>query len=189
MWTGRSPVGQRLVRSPLMNGNARRLALLLAVAPLSQVVEGPRPVGRPFESAAPAVIGAAVPSDRGGVDARAVSFAVESSAEQLVSSDVIEFEPFDECLVSWNARHAKSTGFGVEISVARAKDGPFSPWHWIGEWNVSERPAELAPSFEDAQIDVDTFRSETPWRALRWRVRVRSAGSEPLGFALDRLTL
>ncbi|HUR29317.1 MAG TPA: C39 family peptidase [Planctomycetota bacterium] len=120
-------------------------------------------------------------------DLRAVSFAA-SGKERVTTSATLVLEPFDECLVSWNARHSKSTGFGVEISVARAANAEFSPWMWIGEWNVSERPAELVPSFEDARIDVDTFTSKTPWRALRLRVRARANGSAPLDFALDRLT-
>lgn len=120
-------------------------------------------------------------------DLRAVSFAA-SGEERTLTSDTLVFEPFDECLVSWNARHALRTGFGVEISVARAADGEFSPWMWLGEWNVSLRPAQLVQSFDDARIEVDTFTAKTPWRALRLRVRARTDGSAPLGFELDRLT-
>ncbi len=122
-------------------------------------------------------------------DGRAASFAAADGAEYVFSSPAIACEPFDECLVSWNARHSKSTGFGVEIAVARRADAEFSPWMWIGEWNVRERPAEALLAFEDAKIDVDTFSSKSQWRAVRVRVRVRANDPKQLRFALDALAL
>ncbi len=122
-------------------------------------------------------------------DGRAASFAAPDSAEYVFSSPALACEPFDECLVSWNARHSKTTGFGVEIAVARRADADFSPWMWIGEWNVRERPAEPVLAFEDAKIDVDTFSSKSQWRAVRVRVRVRANDPTQLRFALDSLAL
>ncbi len=122
-------------------------------------------------------------------DGRAASFAAPDSAEYVFSSPAIACEPFDECLVSWNARHSQATGFGVEIAVARRADGEFSPWMWIGEWNVRERPAEPVLAFEDAKIDVDTFSSKSQWRAVRVRVRVRANDPKQLRFALDSVAL
>ena len=122
-------------------------------------------------------------------DGRAVSFEDPAQKEDAYTSPVIECAPFDECLVSWNARHSKATGFGVEISVARSADQTFSPWMWIGEWNVSARPKDLALEFEDAKIDVDTFTSRSSWSAVRLRVRVRASDAAQLRFALDRLSI
>jgi len=122
-------------------------------------------------------------------DGRAVSFASSAGDASVLETTLVEFEPFDECLISWNARHSKSTGFGVELQVARDAQGPFSPWMWIGEWNVSQRPEDLVLAHEDARIDVDTFTSTTTWRALRVRVRVRCSDKDSLRFCMDRLTL
>ncbi|MEO6711780.1 MAG: C39 family peptidase [Planctomycetota bacterium] len=122
-------------------------------------------------------------------DGRAISFEDPAQKEDEYTSPVFDCAPFDECLVSWNARHSKATGFGVEISVARAADQTFSPWMWIGEWNVSARPKELALEFEDAKIDVDTFTSRSTWSAVRLRVRVRASESGQLRFALERLSI
>lgn len=120
---------------------------------------------------------------------RAVSFARPDPAEQVRVFGPFEFEPFDECLPSWNVAHGRDTGFGVELAVARNPAGPFSPWMWIGEWNVAARPPELLGSFEDGQVDVDTFTSKSSWRALRLRVRLRSAAGDKPRYSIDRLTL
>jgi hypothetical protein len=120
---------------------------------------------------------------------RAVSFAQPEGDACSFESETVEFAPFDECLVSWNARHSKSTGFGVEIQVARSAEGPFSPWMWLGEWNVSERPADLVLAHEDARIEVDMFTSKSTWSALRLRTRVRTNDPASLRFSMDRLSV
>lgn len=119
----------------------------------------------------------------------AVSFAGPEAEEQIFVSPTFDVGAFDECLVSWNARHSPSTGFGVEISVSRSSQGDFSPWMWIGEWNVRERPALLVSNFDDARIDVDTLVARTAWRAIRLRVRVRSSDPQRLRFSLDQLAI
>ena len=122
-------------------------------------------------------------------DGRAVSFAAADGAELICNLPALVCGDFDECLVSWNARHSRATGFAVEIAVARKVTGEFSPWMWIGEWNVSERPANLNLACEDSKIDVDTFKSSSTWRVLRARVRVRANDPAQMRFALDKLSI
>lgn len=119
----------------------------------------------------------------------AVDFDAAAAQEAVYTSPVLEFEPFDVAVVSWNARHAADCGFGVEVSVAPQADGAFSPWLWIGEWNVAVRPAQRREQAEGVRIDVDTLVADTPMRAMRLRVRARSTRAGEPRFALDRLSV
>lgn len=119
----------------------------------------------------------------------AVDFDAAGVREAVYSSPVLEFEPFEVAVVSWNARHAADCGFGVEVSAAPLADGPFSPWLWIGEWNVAVRPSQRRARADGLRIDVDTLVAEVPMRALRLRVRARSTGAGEPRFALDRLSV
>lgn len=155
----------------------------------------PLPIGRAHERLAAASVGSLAGRSARGADAasvgelRAVSFAFGMEGEAVFELAPFVFEPFDECLVSWNVRHTRETGFGVEIAVAKEPGGERSPWMWIGEWNVSERPRERVESLAGGRVDVDTFTSPALWREVRVRWRVRATDEEHLGASLDRLTL
>lgn len=170
--------------------------MLLSACPPLVALQSPQRVGWPYDIPVPRLEApgklaewARGPDESDFGNGRAVSFASSTGDMGHFEPELVEFEPFDECLISWNARHSKSTGFCVELQVARDAQGPFSPWMWIGEWNVTERPKNLVITHEDARIDVDTFTSTSTWRALRVRIRVRCSNKDALRFSMDRLTL
>ncbi len=86
-------------------------------------------------------------------------------------------EPFDECLISWNADAPAGAGFQVELRVGRGEE--WSPWLFVGEWGTIETPPSRATAFEHGEIDVDLFHSRELFEHAQVRVQA-FAGGDPL---------
>jgi hypothetical protein len=89
---------------------------------------------------------------------------------------------FNELTVSWNANVPPDDAIAVEISVARKKDGNWSPWLFVGEWGTGDwsppgvKPFERVTQFEGGKIDVDYFVSDQEWDMARYRITASSKG-------------
>ena len=76
--------------------------------------------------------------------------------------------PFDEVLPSWNI--APDAAFAVDVRVAMERDGPWTPWLRIGDWNVDERAGDEPVRFDGGKVAVDVLQLEAPHRSAQFRV-------------------
>ena len=119
-----------------------------------------------------------------GLEVTIRELALDPGKGDLTSSSTLDLEespPFRELFASWNIETPAGTGFGIEVRVGEKRDGPLSPWLWLGDWG--EIPAvEKLRKCDAGHIDVDTFVSDHDLGV--WQLRIRDFraddGKEPL---------
>ncbi len=86
--------------------------------------------------------------------------------------------PFREALVSWNVATPEGLGFWFELCVRRVQGGGWSPWLYVGDWNLPGTGHPPTVEFDGGQIDVDFLVGLEDFDALRYRVCAATADSD-----------
>ncbi len=105
------------------------------------------------------------------------AFAVENSSRpaQLVSAEIPALFPFDELLLSADAVFPGGGALEAEAQVKAG--GKWSPWFSFGRFDAAGGGASVKGQKNDfGRMDVDILKLDRKAEALRYRVRLSSAG-------------
>lgn len=90
------------------------------------------------------------------------------SATGLLTPILDDGRRFDEVLPSWNVTPEAS--FSVDVRVAENRDGTWTEWLRIGDWNIAERAGDEVLRFDGGKVAVDVLHLEAPLGAAQFRI-------------------